>query len=370
MHASSCPPLNHLDRMTDHTGIIQHAIYSVPRRESGYTTDDNARALRLCARLFVEQSDERMLERVTCYLSFLEHARCANGGFHNFMSYQREWLDDTGCGDCQGQAVLALAEVLMSDLPQGFRSLSRELIDSAIPVLASLTSLRAHAYVVQAWAVLSRANVANIDALENVARHSVDRLVDAWNHSQHSNWQWFEPLMTYANAVLPHALFDAAERWSDEKFLSIAERSFAFLDATTTTDKILWPIGNDGWNAQHAEQSRYGQQPVEASTMAAAAMTALQLRHDQKYLVTFQKAHSWFCGQNSLQYAMADTESGGCLDGLESTGVNRNQGAESTLAYLWTEVLALELQRDSITTHGVSSLADESLKLHKESLVH
>src|SRR3954467_9203001 len=105
MNVRSCLPLDHLDRLTDSTGLIQHAIYSIPRRESGYTTDDNARALRLCTRLYRHQAGEQLLSRVAGYLSFLEYARCPGGGFHNFMSYQRHWLDATGCGDCQGQAV-------------------------------------------------------------------------------------------------------------------------------------------------------------------------------------------------------------------------------------------------------------------------
>src|SRR5687768_706850 len=109
--------LDHLDRMTDSTGLIQHAIYGIPRRDSGYTTDDNARALRLCTRLWGRHPDERMLSRVTGYLSFLEYARTPAGGFHNFMSYQRHWLDAQGGGDCQGQAVRSLAEVLASGLP-------------------------------------------------------------------------------------------------------------------------------------------------------------------------------------------------------------------------------------------------------------
>ena len=107
--------------MTDSTGLIQHAIYSIPRRKSGYTTDDNARALRLCARLWGRHPDERMLSRVTGYLSFLEYARRPGGGFHNFLSYQRHWLDAEGTGDCQGQAVRALAEVLGSSLPDDYR---------------------------------------------------------------------------------------------------------------------------------------------------------------------------------------------------------------------------------------------------------
>src|SRR5579864_6731098 len=110
--------LCHLDRMTDSTGLIQHAIYSIPRRETGYTTDDNARALRLCARLWGRRAADRMLGRVSGYLSFLEHARCPVRGFHNFLSYQRDWLDAAGTGDCQGQAVLAIAEALGSRLPE------------------------------------------------------------------------------------------------------------------------------------------------------------------------------------------------------------------------------------------------------------
>src|SRR5438067_563896 len=204
--------LDHLDRLTDSTGLIQHAIYSIPRRESGYTTDDNARALRLCARLWSECPDERMLARVTCYLSFLEHARCPVRGFHNFLSFQRDWLDASGTGDCQGQAVLALAEVLASPLPDGYRALARELINAVLPALADLRSLRAQAYIIQAWSHLRSADVDDIEAIENVARLAAERLVECYYRSQRPDWPWFESRMTYANAVLPHALFNAAER--------------------------------------------------------------------------------------------------------------------------------------------------------------
>ena len=338
MHACCCPPLDHLDRMTDSTGLIQHAIFSIPRRESGYTTDDNARALRLCARLWSEHPDDRMLARVSCYLSFLEYARCPVRGFHNFLSYQRDWLDAAGTGDCQGQAVLALAEVLSSPLPNGFRELARELLDTALPVLAELRSLRAQAYVIQAWALLWRAGVKDMDPMESVARLAADRLVECYQRSQRPDWPWFESRMTYANAVLPHALFDAAERWPDEAFLTVAESSFGFLNLVTTADDVYWPIGNSDWYSHGEEKSLYDQQPVEASTMAAAALAGLKLRGDDKYLAAFQRAHEWFLGNNCLKLSLADVQRGACFDGLEPTGVNRNQGAESTLAYLWTEL--------------------------------
>ena len=201
--------LAHLDRMTDSTGLIQHAIYSVPRRESGYTTDDNARALRLCVRLWSQHPDDRMLGRVTTYLSFLEYAHCLVRGFHNFLSYQREWLDAQGTGDSQGQAVRALAEVLGSPLPSGYRALARELIEEVLPALADLRSLRTQAYIILAWAHLWASDVEGIEPLESLAWSAAHRLVECYRRSERPDWLWFESRMTYANAVLPRALFVA-----------------------------------------------------------------------------------------------------------------------------------------------------------------
>jgi len=364
MYVTDGIALNHLDRMTDSTGLIQHAIYSIPRRESGYTTDDNARALRLCTRLWERQPGERMLDRVTTYLSFLEHARCPVRGFHNFLGYQRDWLDAEGTGDSQGQAVRALAEVLGSRLPEGYRALAHELIDSVTPALADLRSLRAQAYVILAWGHLSTAGVADLEPVENVARCAAERLVECYQRSLRPDWPWFESRMTYANAVLPHALFIAARCWPDKEFLDVAKATFAFLDRETTGkgDRLLlperpegcfaqkvpvpfsdvedffWPIGNSDWYSRGEEKSRYDQQPVEAVTMADAALAGFAMAGDEKYLAAFRRAHGWFHGRNSLRRPLVDVYCGSCYDGVQPSGVNRNQGAESTLAYLWTEL--------------------------------
>ena len=238
--------LNHLDRMTDSTGLIQHAIYSIPRRESGYTTDDNARALRLCVRLWNQRPEEQMLKRVTTYLSFLEFARGIGRGFHNFLGYDRRWLDAEGCGDCQGQAVRALAEVLGSGLPGGYRALARELIEAVLPTLADLRSLRAQSYVILACGHLWSAGAEDIEPLEAVAWSAARRLAECYDRAQRPDWQWFESRMTYANAVLPHALFVAAQRWPREDFLDIARASFAFLDRQTTAEGRLLAGGQRG----------------------------------------------------------------------------------------------------------------------------
>ena len=346
MHLHYAIVLDHLDRMTDSTGLIQHAIYSVPRRESGYTTDDNARALRLCARLWCRSPDEHMLSRVTGYLSLLEYARRPGGGFHNLLSYQRHWLDTDSTGDCQGQAVRALAEVLGSNLPDDYRTLARELIEGVLPTLADLRSLRAQAYVILAWGHLWAEGVKNGEPLEELARFAAQRLVECYERSQRPDWHWFESRMTYANAVLPHALFIAARRWPNERFLEVAETTFAFLDQETTAETFFWPVGNSSWFPHGEVKAPYDQQPVEAVTMADASVSAFRLLGDEKYLATFHRARNWFYGQNSVRQPLVDVRSGACCDGLQRSGVNRNQGAESTLAYLWSEVHYSEVNQE------------------------
>lgn len=350
--------LDHLDRMTDSTGLVQHAIYSIPRRDCGYATDDNARSLRLCSRLWSRQPDPRMLSRVAVYLSFVEYARCPAGrGFHNLLSYQRHWMDAEGAGDCQGQVVRALAEVLGSSLPEDYRMLARELIDDVLPTLADLRSLRAQAYVILGWGHLWSAGAKEIDPLESVAWSAANRLVECYQRSVRPDWQWFESRMTYANAVLPHALFIAAQRWPNEAFLETAAASFAFLDEVTTAPlpmtfaaaadhgkSIFWPVGNHGWYQHGEDKALYDQQPVEAVTMADAALAAHRLLNDGKYLTSFRRTRDWFHGANSLGQPLVDAETGACYDGLLASGVNRNQGAESTLAYLCTELANIELQ--------------------------
>lgn len=328
--------LSHLDRMTDSTGLIQHAIYSIPRRDSGYTTDDNARALRLCVRLWDQKPDDAILKRIAIYLGFLEHARCPVRGFHNFLSYQRGWLDAAGTGDCQGQSVLALAEVLRSQLPEGFRLLARELIDGVLPILADLRSLRAQAYLVLAWGELHNGRCRGLEPFENVAWLAARRLLECFERSCRPDWPWFESQLTYANAVLPQALYVAAKCWPRERYLEVAESSFTFLDRVTTVGDVFWPVGNCDWYPHGESKALYDQQPVEASTMADAALTAFDLTNDSRHLATFGRAYDWFLGRNSLKLPLVDVGCGSCFDALQPSGVNQNQGAESTLAWLST----------------------------------
>lgn len=334
--------MRHLDRLTDCTGLIQHAIYSVPRRESGYTVDDNARALRLCVRLWSYEQSRRMLDRIVNYLSLLEFAKRPGGGFHNLMNYQRQWLDTDSSGDCQGQAIRALADVVASGLSTDLRHLAAELMQCALPTLAELRSLRAQAYVVIAYGRLRGIDHDLVPRLEAIAQVAARHLVDCFDRSRRPNWTWFESRMTYANAVLPHALFVAERSWPDQGFGPIAASSFAFLETQTTTDGLFAPIGSDGWYSHGESKARYDQQPVEAVTMADAALCGFDLSSADSYLSSLRRAHAWFGGGNSEGLMIGVEREGACYDALMPGRVNRNQGAESTLAFLWTSIILAE----------------------------
>ena len=259
------------------------------------------------------------MSRVTTYLSFLEYARCPGRGFHNFLelSPPTGWM----------RKARAIARARRSALwpkcsaaacPTDYRALARELIDAVLPALADLRSLRAQAYVILAWGHLWTSGVKDIEPLENVAWSAAQRLVECYHRSLRPDWPWFESRMTYANAVLPHALFIAAQRWPKEAFLDVAEASFAFLDrADHRSRDVFWPVGNSGWYPRGEEKAPYDQQPVEAVTMADAALAAFGLLGDEKYLAAFRRAHGWFHGQNSLRQPLVDVRCGACCDGLQ-----------------------------------------------------
>ena len=239
-----------------------------------------------------------MLDRITTYLSFLEHARCPVRGFHNFLSYQRDWLDAGGTGDCQGQAVRALAEVLGSNLPDGYRALARELIDSVLPTLADLRSLRAQAYVILAWGHLWAAGVNDIEPLESIARSAAQRLVECYRRSERSDWQWFESRMTYANAVLPHALFVAAQMLAERRFCRRGRNIVCISRPRNHAGRLFFGRSAIAIGIRMANTNRCTiNSRSKPLTMADAALAAFSLLRDEKYLTIFCRAHDWFHGQ-------------------------------------------------------------------------
>ena len=269
-----------------------------------------------------------MLSRVTRYLSFLEHARCPVRGFHNFLSYQRDWLDAEGTGDCQGQAVVALAEVLGSTLPDGYRLVARELIEAVLPALADLRSLRAQAYVILAWGHLWGQGIKDIEPIESVAWSAARRLVECYNRSMRPDWPWFESRMTYANAVLPHALFVAARHWPGER-LSRRGRILVCLSRQRRRRPRASSGPSETTTGIRVEKTRRStiSSPWRQPRWPTPHSQALDLLGDEKYRSTFRRAHAWFHGENSLRQPLVDATQRRLLRRLAGDGRESQPGS-------------------------------------------
>ncbi len=332
--------LDHLNALTDDTGILQHAKYSTPKRREGYTTDDNARALIACIKyqtLCAETGTESLIHR---YLSFLLHMQREDGRFHNLLSYGRRFLDDVGSEDCMGRALFACGYVLASPLPEERKRVAKELFDNGFKWVNNFTSPRAKALTIMGLQHYNKAFPEDNSLLRNT-RRLTDQLCESFQQAT-SEWQWFEPYLTYENPRLSQALFQAYASTKKDTYRNVGEASFTFLIKNQIIDDMFYPFGNQGWYRKNQGKALYDQQPVEASSMVETAMTAFHVLGDKKYLKVARVAFDWFLGHNSQNIWVYDPRTGGCYDGVNPEGVNLNQGAESTICYL---LARLEVER-------------------------
>ena len=338
------PKFDHLHRLTDDTGILQHAICRVPNRFHGYCTDDNARALQV-AMMNQDDLDEQGLGHLSsCYLSFLHMAQREDGRFHNFMSYQRQWQDDVGSGDCQGRAVWALGSA-MAGMPDPLdRILARQLFDRAVPVLRELHSPRARAYAILGLGAYLQA-CPDSTAIRRLLVDHAACLAEMYQQTRRPGWLWFEDIMTYANAKLPEAMLIAASALDEVRYRTIGLDSLNFLTDQMLRDDHFSLIGNQGWLRPGLPKAPFDQQPIEAGSLVSAYRTAALLLGDDHYLGLARTALDWFFGANDLRMRLYDFGTGGCADGLQANGVSLNQGAESTLCCL----RAISLMSDTAT---------------------
>lgn len=351
------PPikLDHLKALTDDTGIIQHVKYSTPRRSEGYTTDDNARALIVCIKhhqLYNNQETEKLMD---IYLSFLFHMQRSDGRFHNFLSYEHHFLDDVGSEDCLGRALWACGYAMDSNLPEEKKLLSKEIFDNGFRWVNSLKSLRAKAFAVLGLQHYQRAFPRDRNLIQNI-KTVADQLAENYKLNSSPNWRWFESYLTYANARLAQALFEAYSSTKDHSYLKIGDDSLNFLIERQTIADQFCPISNKGLTKGEADSALYDQQPLEASCMVEAALSAFRVKGDDKYLKIAGAAFGWFLGENSKNVVLYNSRTGGCYDGVNQQGLNLNQGAESTISYL---LARLELEKTII-----SNKADLSIFKH------
>jgi hypothetical protein len=329
------PPirLDFLKALTDDTGILQHTKYSIPNRKEGYTTDDNARALIACIKFLQLNDDSNVRELANTYLSFLFHMQRTDGKFHNLLSYDRGFLDDIGSEECMGRSLWACGYAILTNLSKGIKHTSKEIFDKGFRHASSFKSPRAKAFTILGLCYYYEAFPHDQNLSKNIASLT-DQLLHGYQRVSSPDWYWFEPYLTYVNARLSQALFRAYDIVGDERYLQIAKESFDFLVRVQVIDEKLIPIGNKGWYKKDGQRALYDQQPIEASCMVEAALTAFNVTNEKKYQRVAHIAFDWFLGNNSKNGMVYDPTTGACYDGITPQGLNLNQGAEATISYL------------------------------------
>ena len=341
------PALNtsHLSNMTDDTGMLQHAIFTIPNSLEGYTTDDNARALIVTTLLnaFDRSNTPENKELSHRYLSFLLLAfNDRTGKFRNVLSYDRQWHEDVGSEDCHGRALWALGTVLGRSKDPGLRGAAGRLFEAAVPAVLTFTSPRA-------WAFSVLGMQAYLDwfsgdrAIQRARNTLATRLLDIYERSHSEAWLWFEKSLSYSNARLSQALLIAGWRSDNKRMVEVGRESLKWLvEEQHRGDKqIFVPIGSRGFYTQGSEKARFDQQPVEACATISACLQAYRLTNEECWSDEARCVFLWYLGKNDLQVPLYDATTGGCRDGLHLDRVNENQGAESTLSFL---MALLEMQ--------------------------
>ncbi len=349
------PPLklDHLHLMTDDTGMLQHARFTIPNYREGYSIDDNARAL-IVSTILEELGSGEAFNLASRYLAFIGYAfNAETGRFRNFMDYQRNWLEKSGSDDSHGRTLWALGTVLGRSNTPALQSMAGWVFEQALPAILKTTSPRAWAFaLIGIHEYLRRFEG---DRRANQVRDELaGRLLALYKNCRSDEWYWFETGLTYCNAVLPQALLMCGQWIPDKAMTEAGLESLHWLADLQRTDAAgghFVPIGSNGFYQRGGERVRFDQQPVEAQTMASACLEAYRSTGDERWRKEARRAFEWFLGRNDLNLPVYDPTTGGCRDGLHPDRPNENQGAESTLAFLQT-LLELRLAENTLQPTG------------------
>lgn len=339
--------LLHLERLSDSIGLRQHAIHGVPLLESGYTVDDNARAL--IAMLDFGELFQREVARSHCvkFLSFLNFMQMQSGWFRNTLRFDRRFAEIGGSDDCFGRAVWACGRAVNSWLDENNRLNAEKMFDRAFPFVEGLQETRPIALALLGLAEMARAKPGKSALLETIDSLA-GRMVELFELNSDSEWQWFDDILTYDNARMPHAMFSSFQVTGKKRFLQVAEKSFAFLTKASIEEEMFVPVGQDGWFPKQGEKALFDQQPIEAGAMVQAAAAGFFATSNDDYKKTALTSFNWFFGGNKLGAALYDKRTGACFDGLTPKEVNLNQGAESLVEFLLARFCVEKMKRQKI----------------------
>ncbi len=331
------PPLklDHLFKMSDHTGIFQHAIYNVPNYHEAYCTDDNARAFIFTVLMQDLNLPEPKLDRLaSSYLAFLWYAFDANTcRFRNFMSHERNWLELHGSEDSHARALWAVGTALGRSQDEGHRNLCGLLFQRGLPPVVRFSSPRAWAFAL--IAIHEYLRTFSGDRVVSQTRDVLtNMLADLFHANSSPDWSWFERIVTYDNAKLSHAMILSGHWTGQTEIREIGLTSLRWLlDAQTAESGHFAPIGCHGFWVRGGEKARFDQQPLEAHAMVSACLEAFAVTRDEFWRKAARRCFEWFLGRNDLGQPLYDSATGGCRDALLQDHLNQNQGAESSLAF-------------------------------------
>ncbi|MBO0323913.1 glycosyltransferase family 4 protein [Muricauda sp. CAU 1633] len=342
------PPFSlvHIKRLTDDTGIIQHAKFGIPNLKEGYCLDDNARALLMVCMTYKQKKDPLALEFMPVYLSYIHYMQNKDGTFRNFLSFNRNFLDEKGSEDSFGRTIWALGYLLANAPNDAYYQTGKLVFFDAVPYFDSIKSIRGIANTMIGISHYLRTNASD-DAMKGTLHKLANILVSHYDQNHTEDWKWFESLLAYDNGILPLALLHAAEVLEDGDISKVAFDTMDFLTEHTMKDGYLSIIGNKDWYVKDKERSMFAQQPIDAEAMVLMYHQAYVLTGNRDFLKKLFTSFMWFLGENDMRMSLYDFETKGCCDGFENYGVNRNQGAESSLAYLISHLTVLQAYEES-----------------------
>ena len=328
--------LKHLQHLTDDTGILHSARYTVPDRRQGYTTDDNARALMAVALARNLRPEDPLIPLLSSrYLSFLDHAFSPETRrFRHCLSYDRRWLEEEAQEDSHGRAVLALGTFVALGENEGFRMVATDLFRQSLEALGAFGSSRALALALLGLQAYLKWHEDDAEAREAFGE-TAGRLHEHFGRSESRDWPWPEDTLTHVNARLPHALIVAGHALSDGRMLRRGFRALEWLASVQCDENGFFsPVGDKGWYPRGGEKARYDQRPAEANAMLEACLAAYDVTQSPQWLEEVHRAFAWFLGRNDRLWPLYDSTTGGCRDGILPDRIDENQGAGATLAWL------------------------------------
>lgn len=334
----SLPEINltHLKNLTDDTGILQHATYSIPNPREGYCTDDNVRALLLVIMYKLMFNDEKVNHLINIYMRFVYNAYNKEKGlFKNFMSYERKWLDEAGSDDCNGRVIFVLGYIIKNMDSTSLVGLTKSLFDESIQNMEKFESPRAISYIILGC-IFYLTKFSGAIEIKNICIKLSERLYNYYETNRKADWLWYEDYLTYLNARLPHAMLTAGQYLGNQKYkdAGLISLNWLYEQLIDGDNKYISLIGNDGWYIRGRQKAKYDQQPIEITPLIDACRMAYEITKDPLWIDRISVTFSWFLGNNERQEPMVDFVDGGCFDGLNATMINQNQGAESTISWL------------------------------------